>query len=190
MDETLGWQTNCAQAETCPRNWLEHSVTEIPVEIGCAVCGQSVVLVPTEADLRTEVAAGRVAAFPTVPCVALPGVAVPMPAPAAAAPERPPNFDAISGAGQWVCQLESGDEIPLRDKTLVVGRSRSCDVVLPSAKVSRQHANIVVDGGVYFMEDLGSANGTWCDGERITRRQIQDGDEYQLSDQKIRFECR
>jgi DNA-binding winged helix-turn-helix (wHTH) protein len=63
----------------------------------------------------------------------------------------------------------------------VVGRELPIDVWLDSASVSRRHARIVVDGASLFLEDLGSRNGTWVNGGRITERlEIADGDELRF----------
>ena len=47
------------------------------------------------------------------------------------------------------------------------------------------HAAIIREGADYFIEDLGSSNGTWYDKRRITRRQIEDGDEYYICAEKL-----
>jgi uncharacterized RDD family membrane protein YckC len=59
------------------------------------------------------------------------------------------------------------DAISLDSTRLVVGRSRSCDVRLRDDTVSRLHAALVWRGGTLVLEDLGSSNGTWVNGERI-----------------------
>ena len=74
--------------------------------------------------------------------------------------------------------------------TMIIGRSRTCDVVIPSAKVSRQHASLSrVDGDLYI-EDLGSANGVWLNGEKITRAKVNPGDTFTISDETLMFEDR
>jgi len=50
---------------------------------------------------------------------------------------------------------------------LVVGRSRSCDVVVEDPSVSRQHAALVLFGGQWFVWDRHSTNGTRLNGHRI-----------------------
>jgi hypothetical protein len=68
----------------------------------------------------------------------------------------------------------------------VVGRGRHCDLVIDSAKVSREHAVIQREPDGWWIEDLGSSNGTWFHRARIERRRIEDGDEYLISAEKIR----
>lgn len=57
-----------------------------------------------------------------------------------------------------------------KGQALVIGRSRSCDVVLAHESVSRRHARIWLDNaGVLWIEDLGSSAGTSVGSERITK---------------------
>src|SRR5918997_1336907 len=49
-----------------------------------------------------------------------------------------------------------------------IGRDQGNDVVLPSTHVSRQHAQLQWDGDRYLLCDLGSKNGTFLNGARIT----------------------
>jgi hypothetical protein len=68
----------------------------------------------------------------------------------------------------------------------VVGRGRHCDLVIDSAKVSREHAVIQREPDGWWIEDLGSSNGTWFRRARVERRRIEDGDEYLICAEKIR----
>lgn len=65
--------------------------------------------------------------------------------------------------------------IPERDD--VVGRGSSCTVVLADGSVSRDHARLTFENGHYLVEDLQSGNGTFINGERITRAHAVVGDE-------------
>ncbi len=73
---------------------------------------------------------------------------------------------------------------------LLLGRGPSCDVVLTGRHVSRHHAALIrrLDG--WWVEDLGSRNGTWCAGERIARRRVGHGDVLQLADVAVRCRLR
>ena len=74
----------------------------------------------------------------------------------------------------------------MQKERFVIGRGRHCDLVVDSAKVSREHAVLVRDESGWLLEDLQSANGTWYRGERIERRRIEDGDELFVCSERIR----
>ncbi len=99
----------------------------------------------------------------------------------------PPPIPAPSGGSPTLYLVGEGGELDkvVKDRFLV-GRGKHCDLVIDSAKVSREHAAIVREGGEYFIEDLGSSNGTWHDRARVQRRRIADGDEYFICSEKIR----
>ena len=57
-----------------------------------------------------------------------------------------------------------------QDQPVVIGRSRRCGLRLDAADVSREHSRVGWDGERFWVEDLGSTNGTRVDGERISGR--------------------
>ena len=70
-----------------------------------------------------------------------------------------------------------GGEFPLgENKEIVVGRSSDLDMVLVEDMVSRRHAKITVTGGQIFIQDLGSTNGSFVNGEKIKRARLNEGD--------------
>jgi hypothetical protein len=58
----------------------------------------------------------------------------------------------------------------------VIGRGTEADIRLPDTGVSRKHVDVVLDGDVAMVEDLGSTNGTLVNGRRVTRQALSDGD--------------
>ncbi|MEW6240586.1 MAG: FHA domain-containing protein [Chloroflexota bacterium] len=75
----------------------------------------------------------------------------------------------------------SPKEFELTRSEVVIGRDPSVDISIPSAAVSRRHARLMRDGDGYALEDLGSSNGTYLNGERLTgRRPLKNGDEIRL----------
>ncbi len=85
---------------------------------------------------------------------------------------------------------DDGQESQVAKDRFLIGRGKHCDYVISSGKVSREHALIVRDGAEYFIEDLGSSNGTWYNKQRIKRRKIVDGDEYFICSDRIRLVIR
>ena len=81
----------------------------------------------------------------------------------------------------------AGDMHKIDKDTFIIGRSRTCDLVIPSSKVSRQHSGICRENGEHYIEDLGSANGVWKDGVKIQKEKIKDGDEFMISEEVLRF---
>jgi hypothetical protein len=75
----------------------------------------------------------------------------------------------------------AGSEFPL-DGELVLGRERgSADLVIDDPGISRRHAAVRALGGAITVEDLGSSNGTYVNGERISEEvELADGDEIQV----------
>lgn len=81
----------------------------------------------------------------------------------------------------------SGEMHKIDKDTFIIGRSRTCDLVIPSSKVSRQHSGVCRENGEYYIEDLNSANGVWKDGVKISKEKIRDGEEYMISEEVLRF---
>jgi pSer/pThr/pTyr-binding forkhead associated (FHA) protein len=63
----------------------------------------------------------------------------------------------------------------------IVGRSRDCDLCIPSSDISRRHCLIALANGQVTVEDLSSANGTFLNGVRITgTRQVRSDDQLRI----------
>ena len=70
-----------------------------------------------------------------------------------------------------------GGEFPIvPDKQIIVGRSSDLDMVLVEDMVSRKHARITMQQDQIWIEDLGSTNGTFVNGEKIKRARLKEGD--------------
>jgi len=78
-----------------------------------------------------------------------------------------------------------GRSFPLQ-AILNVGRAEDAGLRIPLDSISRQHARLTPAGNEVLVEDLGSANGTWINGKRITRASASHGDE--ISFDKERFQ--
>ncbi|CAJ62795.1 MULTISPECIES: FHA domain-containing protein [Frankia] len=71
---------------------------------------------------------------------------------------------------------ERGTTYPLRPGTMTIGRARDNDIVISDLLASRHHASLTVQGPSVELVDLDSANGTFHDGRRIQRAQVEQGD--------------
>ena len=82
---------------------------------------------------------------------------------------------------------EAGLEIVLPvslegDGTVVVGRSKTCDVRIDNRSVSRKHAKITREGDAWSVRDLGSSNHTYVNGDEVTTSPFAIGDVLRFGD--------
>lgn len=75
-----------------------------------------------------------------------------------------------------------------QNRPIIFGRSESATIRLNDTGVSRAHCSIEYDDGFYVVEDLGSRNGTWINGKRISRAKLVHYDSIAIGSQEIRFE--
>lgn len=69
---------------------------------------------------------------------------------------------------------------PLLSDTFHIGRHSQCEIVLHDPEISRRHVKISRQEQGWLLDDLGSTNGTWVNGQRITRQFVAPGDKIQL----------
>ncbi|QDT99084.1 SpoIIE family protein phosphatase [Gimesia aquarii] len=85
-------------------------------------------------------------------------------------------------AGQAVSYSLSGEQT-------VLGRHPECQIQLDSNMVSRRHAQVIGEGDQFFVEDLGSGNGTFVNGKKIEgRTQLEHEDRLKVGPILFRFE--
>jgi len=141
---------------------------------------------PVEVDdsLLGEEGAATAMELPAI-TAALDGIKQPS-QPARMTASHPSDPGTVTPGGRTLVLLADGRELDrvVKDRFLI-GRGKHCDLIINSGKVSREHAAITREGSTWFIEDLGSSNGTWFDKRRISRRQIQDGDEYYICSEKL-----
>ena len=80
-----------------------------------------------------------------------------------------------------------GESFPLEGDRMTVGRRPDSDVFLDDVTVSRDHALVVKRGGDFYLDDLGSLNGTYVNRRRIESHKLADGDELQIGNYKLTF---
>ena len=80
-----------------------------------------------------------------------------------------------------------GESFPLNADRMTIGRRPDSDIFLDDVTVSRDHALIVRRNGGYWLDDLGSLNGTYVNRRRIDSHRLEDGDELQVGKYKLTF---
>lgn len=94
----------------------------------------------------------------------------------------PTQMDVVAPAGKgksaWALvnvKRDAGEKYAL-DGEVMVGRDRTCSIVLTHPAVSRRHAKITLSGTSCVLEDLKSANGTYVNDSRVERANLKPGD--------------
>jgi pSer/pThr/pTyr-binding forkhead associated (FHA) protein len=105
-----------------------------------------------------------------------------------AVPQEPPG-PVPSGASVEVLRgFYEGLEVAVDRDWMVIGRGRGADIVIAEPTMSRAHAAIGYDGASFFVQDLGSTNGTRLNGEKEDKAGLKSGDEIQLGKLLLRVE--
>ncbi|ADO69919.1 FHA domain-containing protein [Stigmatella aurantiaca] len=84
---------------------------------------------------------------------------------------------------------DAGKEFQFEHEEVLIGRTPECDVVLYDAGISRKHCRIFSLGERYFVEDMGSSNGTKVNGAPIKKQPLSDGDQIGLGPVVFSFEA-
>jgi FHA domain len=103
----------------------------------------------------------------------------------------PVDLDAVVSEGAALVIRSGGGRVgesfSLQGDRMTVGRRPDSDVFLDDVTVSRDHALIVRRNGAYWLDDLGSLNGTYVNRRRIDSHRLEDGDELQIGKYKLTF---
>jgi len=73
-----------------------------------------------------------------------------------------------------------GEILSLGTRRTSIGRGVTADIRINDEGISRTHATVVVEGDVFYLNDNGSTNGTFANGEQIDRHPLREGDRIQL----------
>jgi hypothetical protein len=92
-------------------------------------------------------------------------------------------------AERFLVLLEPGNhtKCPLNEDLLTIGRSESADIKIDGDFISRIHARVLRIGMDTVIEDAGSKNGTWVNGERVKRHVLKHGDLIRVGSANFRL---
>ena len=75
----------------------------------------------------------------------------------------------------FLTPIGGGDPFPLSKKEMMIGRHRSCDIVLNFTNVSNKHCKLVLSEGYWYILDLQSTNGVKVNGVKVSDRRVDPG---------------
>ena len=75
----------------------------------------------------------------------------------------------------------------LKNEITVIGRSSSCDICISDASISREHAKIFLEKGIYTIKDLGSHNGIKVNDSKLDQLILKNGLRFRLGTAEIEF---
>lgn len=89
-------------------------------------------------------------------------------------PQSNHTFNIIEGP-------RSGETISIEQAEFSIGREAGVDLQIDAPGISRRHARLTIQGSEAFLEDLGSTNGTFVNGEKVEKpRRLRNGDQIRL----------
>jgi len=77
--------------------------------------------------------------------------------------------------------------VPLDKPRLVVGREPTCEIHIDNLGISRQHCAFSQRGEAFVVQDLGSSNGTYVNGKKITEHFLNNDDEVVIGKYTLKF---
>src|SRR5258708_32895832 len=80
-----------------------------------------------------------------------------------------------------------GEHMEVPGDRLTIGRSADCDLILQSKDVSSRHAQLILRHKIWWLQDLGSTNGTLFKKKKIIHQVLADGDEFAIATYRFVF---
>ncbi len=124
------------------------------------------------------------------------GMSAQMPPPPPPPPGPPTQASPVAaGPGMpgppTLSAVYAGQKYTVNKDRFIIGRGKqSSDLTIKDPNVSRQHAMVEFANGQYYMVDMGSTNGVEFNGQRVTRKAINEGDLFKICDHELRFSYR
>ena len=93
---------------------------------------------------------------------------------------------------EWLLEPieHQGEVVRLTGSMLTIGRTAESDIALPSKLISRHHARLLIGPNGIIVEDAGSTNGCFVNGEQVKQHLMHDNDVLELGDLRYRLRLR
>jgi hypothetical protein len=108
--------------------------------------------------------------------------------PKAAPPTQAATPEELGVERELVTLTVDGTTHTVDKQSVVIGRSKDCDIRLADANVSRKHAEVRQEGTAYWLVDLDSTNGSTVNGRRQQRVRLENDDRITLGSTEIVFQ--
>ncbi|MEO7794039.1 MAG: mechanosensitive ion channel domain-containing protein [Thermoanaerobaculia bacterium] len=118
------------------------------------------------------------------------GIVMPFPIRTLQVAPRPRKGEAAAVTGRLFVALgpEAGSDVALGEARVLVGRSRTCELVLSDTQASKEHLAIELQEEGFVLIDLETSNGTKLNGQKVTRAVLQHLDRIFIGDTVMVFE--
>ncbi len=196
---TIGSDAGCRIVLASPAGGIAPRHCEITLEAGAASVRPLDATAPTVLNGRqiggiTPIKDGDLLVFGRVGCSIVGGARKPAPAAPvtpsakAVAPDDDGRTRVRAALPRFMLRGVSGTTFgktfAVTDNA-VIGRQPDCDIAVPAEEISRQHARLKVTTEGIYVEDMGSANGTFINGKRVQAGLLKPGEELRLD--TVRF---
>lgn len=94
--------------------------------------------------------------------------------------DRPPRLIVVSG-------VFLGHQLELGRDPVIIGRATDVNLSLPHPSISRNHCRVWREGERFYIEDLGSTNKTYLNGQAVMRAELGDGDQIGVGNHALKF---
>jgi FHA domain-containing protein len=110
--------------------------------------------------------------------------------PKAAPPTQAVTPEELGVEPEVVTLTVNGTEHAIDRQSVVIGRSKDCDIRLDDPNASRRHAEVRQEGTAYWLVDLDSTNGTTVNGRRQQRARLENDDRITVGSTELVFQRR
>jgi PAS domain S-box-containing protein len=97
--------------------------------------------------------------------------------------------EVMSGALRVIQGKKKGETLPLKkeEQQTIIGRDSKCDIQLDDPEISRRHFCILAQENKFFLQDMGSSNGTFMNGQQAVWQEIKPGDHISCGTTELEF---